>query len=311
MRPVVAVDLGGTNIRAAFYPEGTPPTETIALRPTPASDGPEAVVAQIHAAIEELAIPTAALRSLSIGIGAPGPLDAGAGVVLHAPNLEGWDDIPLAELLRRRWNCPVHLQNDANLAALGEWTYGSGRGVDDLVMLTLGTGIGGGVIVAGRLLEGEAGLAGEIGHIPVALDGPLCSCGQAGHLEAFASGTAIAAEVERRGGLPSKAGARPATSAEIAAAAAGGDPVAAAVLTSAARVLGIALAGLVHVFNPARIVLGGGVSRAGGRFLADIEAALRSSLMLPAFGQRLDVVASTLGDEAALLGALALVHSRH
>ncbi len=311
MRPVVAVDLGGTNIRAAFYPEGQPPARSSHTRSTPASAGPQAVVAQIHASIEELAIPPAAFQSMAIGIGAPGPLDSERGIVLHAPNLPGWDAVPLTEMLSRRWDCPVHLQNDANLAALGEWRYGSGKGVSHMLMLTLGTGIGGGVIVGDRLLEGQAGLAGELGHLPVLPDGPRCSCGQRGHLEAVASGTAIAAEIERRGGLRSaRPGDPPATSAEVAAAAAAGDAIARQVLQVAAAAIGTALAGLTHVFNPSRIVLGGGVSRAGGTFLSEVEQALFASLMLPAFGDGLRVVASSLGDEAALLGALELVHAR-
>ena len=167
----------------------------------------------------------------------------------------------------------MFVENDANLAALGEWRFGAGRGAHHIVMLTLGTGIGGGIIVDDRLVRGALGLAGEVGHIPIALDGPVCSCGKPGHLEAFASGPAIARQVREKGGLTRSAPGPEATTEEIAAAARAGDPVAIAVLDDAARALGTALAGLVHTFNPERIILGGGVAKAGSSFLSDVDAA--------------------------------------
>lgn len=314
MRPVVAVDLGGTNLRAAYYPSGDPPAASRDTRKTPSESGPTAVIEAIHAAIHELDLPAAERSRMAIGIGAPGPLDSEAGVVLNAPNLPGWENIPLGPRLQERWGCPVHLQNDANLAALGEWRYGAGRGAHNLVMLTIGTGVGGGVIVGDRLLTGMRGLAGEVGHIPVSLGGPVCSCGQSGHLEAIASGTAIVEQVRARGGLqvPAAESAPPTgslTAEAIAEAASRGDRIAIEVMHEAAVALGTALAGLVHLFNPERIILGGGVSRAGGEFLGEIERTLRASLMISAFGDGMQVVPSALGDEAALLGAVALVHS--
>jgi glucokinase len=230
-------------------------------------------------------------------------------VIVYAPNLPGWLDLPLGQILHSHWSCPVFVENDANLAVLGEWRFGAGRGAHHVVMLTLGTGIGGGIIVDDRLVRGSLGLAGEVGHIVVQLDGPRCSCGQPGHLEAIASGPAIARQVRERGGL-SEAGPGPeATTEAIAAAARGGDPVALSVLGEAARALGAALASLVHIFNPERIILGGGVARAGDFFLESVETVLRSSVMDPAFAEGLRVLPSALGDEAALLGGLALVES--
>ena len=309
MRPVVVVDLGGTNIRAAFYPNGEPPATSSASRLTQAADGAPAVLDRIHDAIEALKIPEPARKAMAIGIGAPGPLDSTTGVVLHAPNLPGWEDVRLGEILRQRWACPVFVENDANMAVLGEWRFGSGHGSHHIVMLTLGTGIGGGIIVDDRLVRGARGLAGELGHIPIQLDGPRCSCGQLGHLEALASGTAIARRVREQGGLTQPASSSEATAEEIAAAARGGDPVARSVLQAAAHALGIALAGLVHTFNPERIILGGGVARAGAPFLEDVSREMFASLMDPAFGEGLDLLPSSLGDEAALLGGLALVEN--
>jgi glucokinase len=309
MRPVVAVDLGGTNIRAAFYPNGEPPPSKSTSRPTVAADGAQAVLDHINEAIEALGLPAEARTSLAIAIGAPGPLDRDRGVIVHAPNLPGWLDLPLGQILHNHWSCPVFVENDANLAVLGEWRFGAGRGAHHLIMLTLGTGIGGGIIVDDRLVRGAQGLAGELGHIPIQPFGPLCSCGKPGHLEAMASGPAIARQVRERGGLQSEGAAGDATAEEIAAAARAGDPVALSVLQVAAQALGMALAGLVHTFNPERIILGGGVARAGGPFLGDVKGALLDSLMSPAFSERLDILPSSLGDEAALLGGLALVQT--
>jgi glucokinase len=309
MRPVVAVDLGGTNIRAAFYPEGAPPAAKTTARPTQAAAGAQAVLDHINQAIEALGIPAEVLRSLAIAIGAPGPLDRDKGVIVFAPNLPGWLNLPLGQILHSRWSCPVFVENDANLAVLGEWRFGAGRGAHHIVMLTLGTGIGGGIIVDDRLVRGALGLAGEVGHIPVQLDGPRCSCGQPGHLEALASGPAIARQVRERGGLARAGGSGDATTEQIAAAARDGDPIALEVLQAAARAIGIGLAGLVHTFNPERLSLGGGVARAGGVFLETVGQVLRSSVMDPAFAAGLQVVPSALGDEAALLGGLALVET--
>jgi len=307
MRPVVAVDLGGTNIRAAYYPRGTPPAVRSSRRATGAGDGPTAVLERIHAAIEDLALSAPEAEAMIIGIGAPGPLDPATGVVHHAPNLPGWHEVPLGEMLSRRWGCPVKVENDANLAALGEWGHGSGRGAHHLILLTIGTGIGGGVIVDDRLVRGWRGLGGELGHLPLVADGPRCSCGQAGHLEAIASGTAIARAYRQVGGGPADGPAI--TTERIAAAARAGDPRAKAVFNDAADAIGRGLSGLVHVFNPERVLLGGGVVRAGEWFTGHVERALRESLMDATFGEGLQVLPAELGDEAALLGALTLVTS--
>jgi glucokinase len=309
MRPVVVVDLGGTNIRAAFYSEGQPPAAKTTARPTHAADGAQAVLNHINEAIEALGIPAEARASLAIAIGAPGPLDRNRGVIVHAPNLPGWLNLPLGQILHSHWSCPVFVENDANMAVLGEWKFGNGQGAHHLIMLTLGTGIGGGIIVDDRLVRGALGLAGEVGHIPVQFDGPLCSCEKPGHLEALASGPAIARQVRERGGLQRRGVGGEATAEEVSAAARQGDPVAVAVLQVAAHALGLALAGLVHTFNPERIILGGGVARAGGPFLEDVKRALLASLMAPAFAEGLQVLPSALGDEAALLGGLALVQT--
>jgi len=185
---VVAVDLGGTNIRAAIFPTAEAKPTAIARAPTLAAEGPEAVIDRIIAAIQEVA--SGIEGGMRIGLGAPGPLDPKRGLVIEAPNLPGWVNIPLRDRLEQHFECPVALGNDANLAGLGEWRHGAGRGAHNLLYLTLSTGIGGGVIVDNRLLVGAHGLAAELGHMTVRPDGPLCGCGQRGHLEAVASGPA-------------------------------------------------------------------------------------------------------------------------
>jgi len=185
---VVAVDLGGTNIRAAIFLTAEAKPTAIARAPTLAAEGPEAVIDRIIAAIQEVA--SGIEGGMRIGLGAPGPLDPKRGLVIEAPNLPGWVNIPLRDRLEQHFECPVALGNDANLAGLGEWRHGAGRGAHNLLYLTLSTGIGGGVIVDNRLLVGAHGLAAELGHMTVRPDGPLCGCGQRGHLEAVASGEA-------------------------------------------------------------------------------------------------------------------------
>ena len=190
MSQIVAVDLGGTNIRVAYFPKPEPPPSTQNKTPTLAHEGPDAVIERLSQAIEEQ-LPEDR-PDISIGIGAPGPLDPKHGIVLKAVNLPGWEMIPLRSILEVRFVCPVFLGNDANLAALGEWRFGAGQGTSDLIYLTISTGIGGGVIVDSNLLVGSFGLGAELGHMTVEPNGPLCSCGKYGHLEAVASGPAIA-----------------------------------------------------------------------------------------------------------------------
>ena len=310
MRWVIGVDIGGTNLVVGAVAEDGSRILGAHTRPTEPARGPDAVINEIVAMVEHtrevLRFSEPGADVIGLGIGAPGPLDTRNGIVLLTPNL-GWIDMPLRARLSEPLELPAALDNDANCAVLGECWIGAARDAHYVIGMTIGTGIGGGVIVADRLLRGAHGLATELGHLPVQLDGPLCSCGQPGHLEALASGTAIARRVQEQGGLAQPSAAGEATTEEIAAAARAGDPVAVSVLRAAAHALGTGLAGLVHTFNPELIILGGGVARAGGFFLQEVEAVLRSSLMDGAFAEGLELKPSTLGDEAALLGGLALV----
>jgi glucokinase len=248
---------------------------------------------------------------VGLGVAAPGPLDPQAGVVLAAPMLHGWHDIPIARLLRDRLGLDVVLENDANAAALGEWRHGAGRGVRSMVFATVSTGIGGGIIVDGRLLHGLRGLAGEIGHMVVCDNGPSCACGSAGCWETLASGTALAAAARSavaRGEAPrlaALAAGEAVTGRHIERAAREGDGPALNLLAAEARWLAVGLANLLHLYSPERIVLGGGVMACFDLLRGDIEHALRTRAM-PAY-RDVPVLAAELGGRAGLIGAASLV----
>jgi glucokinase len=311
MSPVVAVDFGGTNIRSAFFPaESIQPIKQIKIK-TKAEEGPEAVINRMVGAIEEVA-PTQR-EGLRIGIASPGPLDPFRGIILSTANLPGWESIPLAEQISTRMHCPVVINNDANLAALGEWKHGAGRGVNDLIYLTISTGIGGGVITQGRMLLGARGLAGELGHMRVTQDGPMCGCGQRGHIEAIASGTSIARIVRNRINAGEASiltdmieDLEELESVNIGIAAQEGDALAISAIENAGKAIGSHIASLVHAFNPDRIIIGGGVSQLGDLLFTPIRKTLAEEIIHPAYLQDLKVIPAELGDDAGLIGAMVL-----
>ncbi len=317
MSHIVAVDLGGTHIRAAYFPTfvATPATQTKVE--TLAAEGPDAVIERISKAIESQIPSDVNVRDIRIGIGAPGPLDPATGVVLEAPNLPGWENFAFVDRMQAYFDCPIALGNDANMAALGEWRFGAGIGTDHLVYLTLSTGIGGGIISAGQLITGVRGLAGELGHISITLDGPPCGCGQSGHVEALASGPAIARRAMKKlesgqaSSLREKFESEGSIRAEdIGRAANEGDLLALETLEETGDILGNHLANLAHTFNPEIFVLGGGVSQIGEPLFEPIRAALRKYIIHPAYLEGLRIVPAALGDDAGLVGAMILAHPR-
>lgn len=305
---LIAVDLGGTNLRVASYDGETPLPKRIQKTPTQAEQGPERVIERIVGAIADMIDEEAA--ELRIGVGAPGPLDPNSGIVYEAPNLPGWDDIPLGEKLRQHFGVPVGLGNDANMAALGEWRHGAGRGTRHLVYLTVSTGIGGGAVVDGQLLLGARGMGAEMGHITLLPDGPPCGCGKRGHLEALASGSAIARIARERlegdevSSLRDHRGV--VTAATVGGAAQAGDSLALDILDEAATYLGIGLADFAHLLNPEVFVLGGGVSQLGDLFLEPVRKSFRSHVLHPYYAKDVPVVQAQLGDDAGLVGAMVL-----
>jgi glucokinase len=309
--PVMGMDLGGTYLRAALTDE----YGRIVLKrrvETLAREGREAVLERIIALLNEIK-GEAGQRVAAVGVGAPGPLDPEAGIIRGAWTLPGWEDVPLTGVIEERVGVAAILGNDANLAALGEFAYGAGKGAEHLVYLTISTGIGGGFIVGGKLLEGRSGAAGEVGHVVVEPGGPECSCGGRGHLEALASGTAIAKQASEAlssgedtllgklsGGDPERVTAELAHEAALA-----GDPLCVRLLGDAGRRVGHALVGLVHLFNPEVVVLGGGVTGAGDLFWEPLRETLWGGL-IPSLAEGLRLKKSALGDHAGLYGAAAL-----
>lgn len=309
--PIVAVDLGGTSLRAALFESDSPTPIEHTKVPTEADRGPDAVIQRIIEAIESV-LPEST-TDIRIGVGVPGPVDPFAGVILEAPNIPGWKDIHLQRSLQDHFKRPVRLGNDANVAALGEWRHGAGQGSRNLLYMTVSTGIGGGVIADGRLLLGKRGLAGEFGHLTVDPNGPMCGCGQRGHLEAVAAGPAIARQANERldAGEESSLKAQresgtTITAVEIGEAAHQGDALAVDVLRQAGEHIGGALASLLHAFNPEVIVLGGGVSLIGAPLFEPLSKALHEQAMDPAYLDGLSVKPAALGDDAGLVGAMVL-----
>jgi len=309
MKAFIAVDIGGTQIRVAVFPEqGTTPIQQQRIRTV--AEGQTAVERMIGL-IEEL-WPTDA-EVVSIAIAAPGFLDPKAGVVVTAPNIAGWVNLPIAEIIRSHFHVPVYLGNDANLAAMGEWHFGAGRGYSDILYITVSTGIGGGLIAGGHLVEGAHGMAGELGHVMAEPGGPLCGCGKRGHLEAVASGTAIARYMAEKiaMGLPTvfAPGSTP-TAKETAMAANQGDSLSIEAFNRAGFYLGRAVADFLHILNPELIIFGGGVSLSGDTILLPIRKSLEEHVISPEYLKNLTITRTVLGDDSGLLGAFALMLSK-
>ncbi|PWH13750.1 MAG: hypothetical protein DDG60_09815 [Anaerolineae bacterium] len=225
----------------------------------------------------------------AIGLGVPGPIASEAGMVYAPPIMPGWDGYPIQASLEEKWNLPVSLNNDAELGAIGEWAYGAGRGENFLAYIKVGTGIGSGLLLNGQIYRGATGSAGEIGHLTIEENGPMCECGNAGCLEALAGGRAIARQAReaiRQGKRTLLSGLGPLeeiTARDVASAARRGDLVAQQIISRAGSYLGIAIAGLVNLFNPRMIVVGGGVAQIGDLLLQPIrDTVARRSLQASA-----------------------------
>ncbi len=305
MNAFVAVDIGGTHIRAAAYetdnitPLTHKRTRSYAKQPGTFDRLVEAI---------EAAWP--ADRTVkAIGMASPGPLDPSTGIVLATPNIPEWQDFPLTEKLSQHFGVPAYLDNDANLAALGEWKFGAGRGHHNLLYLTISTGIGGGVIINDRLLHGHHGLAAELGHVTVLAGGPVCPCGQKGHLEALAAGPAIVRYVREQMEAGTKSELRSdenLNAYEVAEAARNGDALAKSAYARAGEYLGIGVASFLHAFDPSIVIFGGGVSQSGPLLFDPFEISLQKHVFNPRYLENLVITTAALGDDAGLLGALAL-----
>jgi len=313
-RKVIAVDLGGTHIRVAVASKsGRLDCHTrIATR---AELGPPSVIERMADQINKTAAEASLDTSVAVGVASPGPLNPRAGTVLYTPNLPGWRDVKFVELLEARVGRKVFLANDGNCGALGEIRFGSARGVNDLIYLALGTGVGGGIVSGGRLIDGVRGLGAEVGHLCIAIDGPRCSCGSIGCLEAYVSGWAIQREAEAVATtadgdrIRDLAGDGEIHAGIVALAADEGDPAAKLILDRAGRALGAAMGALTNIFNPRMIVVGGGVASIGEHLLGP---ARESMLAYSFIDMREDVTIamSSLGADTGVYGAAALAFEK-
>ena len=309
--PVLAVDLGGTKIMTAVISDsGQVLAEDVC--PTQAAEGVSSVIERLFTAVDRLLSQniTEISQLGGIGIAAAGAIDSGRGLITFSPNLPGWRDVPLGDMVREKYRVDVFLVNDASAAALGEHRFGAGRGVSNLVLLTLGTGIGGGIIINGEMYLGACGSAAEIGHMVIDVNGPECACGNRGCLETLASGTAVARDAIRRisQGEQSSLFAmvrgkiEDITAAKVGEAARNGDTLALDVLSRAGTYLGVGMANLVNIFNPEMIVLGGGMAEQEELF---IEPARRvvAEKAFQVSAQAVRIVTAQLGNEAGIYGA--------
>lgn len=304
----IVADVGGTQIRVAIFEAGSiTPLAVQKIRTKDKEQRPEERLVNL---IQSMHTGDSHVRSLAVAI--PGYVDHLNGIIYRAPNVPGWDNFPMRSYLEKHLSIPVQVGNDANLAAMGEWRYGAGVGFHNLIYLTISTGIGAGVIMDDRLLLGEHGLAAELGHVTVVPQGPLCGCGQRGHLEAVASGTAIARYVAEKiaVGFPSSLASVPNPSAkDVSMAAAKGDDLAIRAFEHAGTYVGYALADFLHMLNPSLVILGGGVAGAGQLLIEPLKAALPERIMNRAYIENLTITTSALGDNAGLMGALALART--
>lgn len=305
-KAVIGIDLGGTNIKSALLDAATLRILGQASRPTQAGEGVARVVENIAQAVEEhlLAAGRIGGRVIGAGVGSAGLVDRG--MVRNSPNLPGWQGVvPLQRLLEKRLvkhRLSIAVENDVNAFLLAEQRLGAARGLDNVIGLTLGTGVGGGIIVDGKLYRGTTGGAGELGHMVIKHDGPKCNCGNQGCLEALVGSRAI---VNRYNDLRFRAHQRMAkniTVAEIAMNARKRDALATQALAETGRLLGIGLANLVNVFNPQAIVVGGGVAQAGRLILSPAIAEMRARAM-PYNVRGVKVVTAKLGEMAGAIGA--------
>jgi glucokinase len=308
MSNIVAIDIGGTQLRVAVYPSAG--TKALAIQRTPTKGMEEGVLERLAALIDSV-WPSEPVDAICVA--APGPLNPYTGIIVSTPNIPAWTNYPLADLLSKRYKVPAYLGNDANLAALGEWKFGAGQGHHDLLYLTLSTGIGGGAICNDMLIEGSRGMATELGHITVLPDGPVCSCGVPGHLEAVASGPAIVKHVNSQiaAGCSSILHTGSALSArEVAEAAKNGDELAREAFTRAGGFIGQAVANFLHIFNPSIVIFGGGLTQSGSLILDPIRESMQRNIMDRSYLDGLQIATVKLGDDAGLLGALAQARIR-
>jgi glucokinase len=317
VRYIVGVDLGGTNIVVGTVAEDGSDLVGLVSEPTFADQGADAVIARIVKLTKASIAAAKGKKVAGVGIGSPGPLDTKTGVVLLTPNL-GWTNMPLRDKVAEGVGLPATLDNDANCAIYGEWWRGAARGADSVVGLTIGTGIGGGIVLGGEIYHGASDVAGEIGHMTIdAVTGRPCKCGNIGCIEAYASGPAIATraveglQAGAESSLPQyvKGDLARITAQIVYEAANDGDLFAVELVHDTAKLLGAGVASLVNIFNPEIVVICGGVTLAGDKLFEPLRSEVRHRAFKPAW-EVCKIVPGELTGTAGVYGAAAVFAQR-
>jgi glucokinase len=298
---MLGLDIGGTKIAAGVVAEDGS-VHALLAEPTEITRGSEDVLARLFALGRRAIAESGGPAIEGVGIGCGGPLDPARGVLIDPFHLPGWAGVAVTDLAADALALPAVLDNDAVAAAAGEYRYGAGRGTRNMVYLTVSTGVGGGVVLAGRLQRGPTGNGGELGHVTIDWHGRRCrGCGRRGCLEAYASGTSIAERAHDAGldGL---------TAADVAEAARRGDPVATRLWDETCEALACGITSLANLFEPDLVVVGGGVSRAGEQLLGPVRTRVQEQVISP--GRTIDVVRAALGDAVGVVGAAAVAYER-
>lgn len=316
---IVGVDLGGTNIKSAIVSEEKKIIVKTSV-PTPTQEGPVAIMDAMANVVYDLmnkeGITTQDI--LGVGIGAPGPMNWQTGVVYSPPNLPGWHNVPLADEMQKRLNVPCYIENDANAACFGEYWLGAGQGCDCIAVLTLGTGVGGGIVVFKKLLRGIDGTAGELGHLKVQREGRLCGCGSKGCLEAYASVTGMVRTAQEAIEKGKKTiltemcnnNIQSITGKMIFQAVEKGDELAKEVFHETAVWLGLGIASIVNMLNPERVILCGGMIAAGDVLFNPVrETVMKNAFEVPA--KRCEIVPAGLGEDSGVFGCAGCALTRY
>ena len=312
----IGIDVGGTNVKIALVDDNGKIIYSNSV-PTYAKMGYEYTVNNIKQAIRDLMKETNTTPSDIEGIGFdfPGQVDCKTGVVKLAPNIPGWVNVPIAQMIEDEFHIPTRIDNDVRCAALGELKFGAGRGCENFICITVGTGIGSGIVINGKVVRGATNAAGELGHIKLQMNGgPICGCGDTGCLEAFASGPAIVAMAQEyiKGGKSTKFREMAAveggeiTPYMVAKAAEEGDPVAKRIFEIVGEYIGIGLTSVINLLNPERVIIGGGVAESGELLLGPIRKTIKERAMVVA-GNAVEIVPAQLGNSAGVIGASMLI----
>jgi glucokinase len=308
----IGVDLGGTNIKIGIVSEKGDLIKNISVK-TEADCGPKKVISNIEIGIEEI-LDKNKFKIQGIGIGCPGVVSIKKGVVENAPNLPGWKNVKLGPILKNKFEYKIHLENDANAAAIGELIFGSGKKIDSFIMVTLGTGVGGGIVFNKKIFRGEFGAAGEIGHISIDVNGPKCNCGSTGCIEAYAGNSYLKEQIRSElknypdskvwqliGNDLIKVSPR-----IIQAAAEKNDVYAKFVIERMGKQLGAALASLSNLLDISTFIIGGGVAGFGKPLFDSIRLTISERVLIP-LRPRVLVIPAKLQNEAGIKGASSLV----